>query len=151
MAKSIIKEIIIMLLLTLAIIIVLGLVLYEYVPMSKVVPEPVSYTTPENVKEELIEAGSIDESEVIMTYEVDSTDLSNYRRTSNYNPGKANPFSSYKNEEDNTTNTTSTPGSSTQTSSGSTTTSGGNNETNSSGNITTSTSEGRFFQDKGTK
>ena len=144
MAKSIIKEIIIMLLLTLAIIIVLGLVLYEYVPMSKVVPEPVSYTTPEDVKEELIEASGVDESEVIMTYEIDSTDLNNYRRTSNYNPGKANPFSSYEKEEE-TTNTTSASGTTTQASSGSTT------STSQAGESKTTTSEGRFFQDKGTK
>ena len=94
MAKSIIKEIIIMLLLCLAIIIVLGLLLYDYVPMSKVVPEPVSYTTPEEVQQELKEAGSVDESQVIMTYEVDSTDLNNYKNIKNYKPGKANPFSS---------------------------------------------------------
>ena len=147
MAKSIIKEIIIMLLLTLAIIIVLGLVLYEYVPMSKVVPEPVSYTTPSEVKEELMKAGEIDESEVIMTYEVDSTDLSNYRRTSNYNPGKANPFSSYETQEENATNTTSTSGTSNQASSGSTTSAGQSGTTSG----TSTTAEGKFFQDKGTK
>ncbi len=31
-----------------------------------------------------------------MTYEVDSTDLNNYKRIQNYKPGKANPFSSYE-------------------------------------------------------
>ena len=80
MAKTIIKEIIIMLLLCLAIIIVLGLLLYDYVPMSKVVPDPVSYTTPEDVKQELIEAGNVDEDEVIMTYEVEPSDMTNYEQ-----------------------------------------------------------------------
>ena len=52
MAKSIIKELIIVLLLCLAIILVLGILLYEYVPVSKTIPNEVSYTTPEEVKEE---------------------------------------------------------------------------------------------------
>ena len=91
MAKTIFKEIIIMLLLCLAIIIVLGLLLYDYVPMSKVVPEPVSYTTPEEVQQELKEAGEVDESQVIMTYQVDSTTLNNYKTINKYKPGKAHP------------------------------------------------------------
>ena len=37
--KNIIKEIIIFLLLTLAIILVLGVVLYQYVPTNKIIPE----------------------------------------------------------------------------------------------------------------
>lgn len=150
MSKSIIKEIIIILLLCLAIIVVLGLLLYEYVPMSKVVPEPVSYTTPEDVKEELIQSGEINESEVIMTYEVDSTDLRNYQSINNYNPGKANPFSSYQTQ---TTETTSTNGGTTTSAGGTTTTgsAGNTNSSNSSGNSSSSTSGGHFFQDKGTK
>ena len=51
--KNIIKEIIIVLLLILAIILILGILLYEYVPNNKIIPQQVSYTTPENVKEEL--------------------------------------------------------------------------------------------------
>ena len=46
MAKNIIKEIIIMLLLCLAIILILGVILYEYVPSNKILPEEVSYVTP---------------------------------------------------------------------------------------------------------
>ena len=53
MAKNIIKEIIIMLLLCLAIILILGVILYEYVPSNKILPEEVSYVTPQNIKEEL--------------------------------------------------------------------------------------------------
>ena len=49
MAKSIIKEIIIALLLCVAIILVLGILLYEYVPITKTITNEVSYTTPENV------------------------------------------------------------------------------------------------------
>ena len=93
MAKNIIKEIIIVLLLCLAIILILGVLLYEYVPSNKVIPEKVSYTTPENVKEELNKA---DNTNIITTYEynVEASDLNNYKRVSDYVPGKQNPFSS---------------------------------------------------------
>ena len=148
MSKSIIKEIIIILLLCLAIIVVLGLLLYDYVPMAKVVPEPVSYTTPEDVKEELVQAGEVDDNQVIMTYEVNSSDLNNYEKIKNYNPGKANPFSSYQsqtNENGNATdgNKTSTTGSTIDTTNANT---NSNTTTNNS-----SSSGGHFFQDKGTK
>ena len=160
MTKSILKEIIIVLLLCLAIILVLGILLYDYVPISKTVPNQVAYTTPEDVKQELIQSGSLDESEVIMTYEVNNDDLNNYRRVKDYKPGKANPFSSYKTatagNTTNSTNGTSTTG--TATSGNGTTTGSGNGGSTTSESSTTSnsTSEntssgGHFFQDKGTK
>ena len=165
MAKTIIKEIIIVLLLCLAIILLLGILLYEYVPMAKTIPNPVSYTTPENVKQELADSSSIDDSQIIRTYEVDSTDLNNYKRIQDYKPGKANPFSSYDPTADNTTNSTNgtnttnaTSGNSgsADTTSGGNTASGGANSKTGNGNSSnnnegTTTSGGRFFQDKGTK
>ena len=80
MAKDILKEVIIILLLTLAIILILGLLLYEYVPANKIIPEKVSYTTSEDVKKELETDSNVDDTEVIITYQIDSTDLTNYRR-----------------------------------------------------------------------
>lgn len=146
--KTFIKELIIVLLLCLAIILILGILLYEYVPMSKTIPTPVSYTTPQSVKQELATAGGVDESQVIMTYSVDSTDLNNYKRIQDYKPGKANPFSSYETTGTNTTQANSGNGSS-NTNSG---TSGNNeNGNNQVSNGESSTSGGQYFQDKGTK
>ena len=79
MTKSLVKELIIVLLLILAIILLLGILLYEYVPMTKTIPNAVSYSTPENVKEELQSAEGVNEEEIIMTYKVDSNDLNNYK------------------------------------------------------------------------
>ena len=141
MAKNVIKEIIILLLLCLAIILLLGILLYEYVPMSKTVPNPVSYTTPEDVQQELTSSSEVDNSQVIMTYEVDSTDLNNFERINDYQPGKANPFSSYETSGDNTTGG--------NTSSGGSNTNSSNNSGSTSNNTTTS--GGKYFQDKGTK
>ena len=148
MAKTIIKELIITLLLCLAIILVLGILLYEYVPITKTIPNPVSYTTPEDVKQELLASEGVDASKIIMTYEVDSTDLNNYKKIQDYKPGKANPFSSYAPSTANTTNGQTTSGTS-NTGSSDNTGNVGNTENSTSNN--TSTSGGQYFQDKGTK
>lgn len=142
MAKSIIKELTIVLLLCLAIILVLGILLYEYVPMSKTIPNQVAYTTPEDVKAELQASDQVDESEIVMTYEINSDDLNNYKRIQDYKPGKANPFSSYQTQEitENTQTDSSISGQQNNTTTSS-----------SSTNSNTTTSGGSFFQDKGTK
>lgn len=159
MAKSIIKELIIVLLLCLTIIIILGILLYEYVPMAKTIPNQVSYTTPQEAKEELAEASEVDESQVVMTYEVNSADLNNYKKVQKYKPGKANPFSSYEqstsgtNTTENGSNGSTGSGSSNLGSSADTTTgnSSSSNASGSSSSENTTTSGGKFFQDTGTK
>ena len=95
MAKKMIKEMMIMLLLMLAIILILGVLLYEYVPSNKIIPNAVSYTTPEAVQEELSKSEDVENDQIILTYSVDSTDLDNYERINTYVPGKPNPFSPY--------------------------------------------------------
>ena len=147
MAKNIIKEIIIVLLLCLAIILILGVLLYEYVPSNKVIPEKVSYVTPEKVKEELNKA---DSANIITTYKynVEASDLNNYKRVSDYVPGKQNPFSSYDTEA--------TSGENTTTGNSSTTTGNNNTSTGNSTSSTTNTnsntsSEGTYIPNHGTK
>lgn len=152
MAKNIIKEIIIMLLLCLAIILILGVILYEYVPSNKILPEEVSYVTPQNIKEELNSSNSVEEDKVILTYEIDESDLANYQRIKDYKPGKANPFSTYEekteeNQSQNGQNTTNNNSGSTNSDNSSST---GGNTQNSVQNSNTS-SEGTYFPDKGTK
>lgn len=152
MAKNIIKEIIIMLLLCLAIILILGVILYEYVPSNKILPEEVSYVTPQNIKEELNSSNSVEEDKVILTYEIDKSDLTNYQRIKDYKPGKVNPFSTYEekteeNQSQNGQNTTNNNSGSTNSDNSSST---GGNTQNSVQNSNTS-SEGTYFPDKGTK
>lgn len=149
MAKTVIKEIIIMLLISLAIILVLGFLLYDYIPMAKVIPETVSYATPESVKDELLAAGGVDESQVILTYEVDSTDLNNYKKVHSYKAGKTNPFSSFETTGENTTSSSGSTNSGNKTNNN--TTSNNSNNTNNSSSNNNTTSGGTYFQDKGTK
>lgn len=155
MAKTVLKELIIVLLLCLAIILILGILLYEYVPMSKTIPNEVSYTTPEDVKEELLATEDLEEDQIIMTYEVTASDLSGYRKTQNYVPGKANPFSSYESGSATAGSSENNSGSTGSSSSSGNTgnTSGSSNSSSSSGdsNSDDTSSGGKFFQNTGTK
>ena len=143
MAKKVIKEIMIMLLLCLAIILILGVLLYEYVPSNKIIPDEVSYTTPETVKEELSKSEDVENDEVILTYSVDSTDLDNYERINTYVPGKPNPFSPYNETSTSGEDTTQSGSSNSSTSSGSSTGTSNSNTTSSGGS--------EYYPDTGTK
>ena len=143
MAKNIIKEIIIVLLLALAIILILGVLLYEYVPANKIIPEKVSYTTPENVKTELQTDTNIDDTQVVVTYQIDSTDLNNYKKIQEYVPGKKNPFQSVVTEQ---TNNTENSNVSSETQDNSTTSANSDTTTN-----INDTSDTGYLPDKGTK
>ena len=146
-AKNIIKEIIIVLLLILAIILILGILLYGYVPNNKIIPQQVSYTTPENVKEELATSENVDDSQIIMTYEVTATDLTNYKKTKDYVSGKKNPFESINSQNTTTGSTTNgnTVSSETTGTSSTGTTSG------TSTNTTSDNTQDGYLPDKGTK
>ena len=128
MLKSVIKEIFIILLLSIAILLVLGILFYDYIPINRVVPEREAYTTPDEVKNEISE--DITESEKIeVTYEVTDADLNIYKQTGSYTEGKSNPFSLESTTDENNTN----DGNSDQ----------NTNENNNSG--------GTFFNDEGIK
>lgn len=144
-AKNIIKEIIIVLLLILAVILILGILLYEYVPNNKIIPQQVSYTTPANVREELATSENVDDSQVIMTYEVTATDLTNYKKTKDYVSGKKNPFEAIDSK-----NTTSGSSVGSETAGNSTATTS-NNTNGTSTNTTTDNTQDGYLPDKGTK
>lgn len=101
MLKSVLKEIFIILLLSVAILLILGILFYDYIPINRVVPQRQAYITPENVKEEIDE--TITESEKIeVTYEVTDSDLNIHKQESNYSEGKANPFALPEDKKENT-------------------------------------------------
>lgn len=95
MAKTIIKEAGIVILLLLAIALILGIVFYDYIPTNKTVPVKIqSYTIPDDIKEELSETFEEGQN-IVRTYYIDSTDLSAYESSNDYDKGKANPFADY--------------------------------------------------------
>lgn len=106
---KVIKEIIIMLLICLISMLILAVALYEYIPNRKVVAEVSTYATSQEIETQLADDIDSEEKEVVLTYEVTSSDLSSYEVTNEYVPGKANPFAAYVESvdgesEDNTTN-----------------------------------------------
>lgn len=106
MAKSIFKEILIMLLVCIAIILIMAVIFYSSMPSNKVMPTKVTaYKTPENVQAEITEdtIGSYTTQE--KEYTLENTDLSKYQVTQSYNPGKPDPFAEYS-EAEVTQNTT---------------------------------------------
>lgn len=79
MTKKILREVFIMALLFIVIALLLAVIFYDYIPINKMVPEPVSYKMPEELsdiqnelKNTIVETT---DKEAILTYEIDETDL----------------------------------------------------------------------------
>ncbi len=140
MFKSIIKETFIMLLLCVAIVLVLGIIFYDYIPTNQVVPKKETYSTPEEVKEE-IEENIVELNNEVIKYEVTGSDLNLYKQNKSYKPGKRDPFSPPNQSSKPSTNTTNDVGD-------------GTNSDNNNDTIPTNTdpnSTGTFFNDEGIK
>ena len=124
--KSVIKEILIIVLLCCAVCLILGVVFYDYIPTNKVIPSQVqAYQTSNTIKDEISQGVSNYEAGNYV-FEITDSDLSLYRQSDSYDPGKANPFASSALSENTTTNTA-TEGTNTGN-----TTSNGNTSNNSS-------------------
>lgn len=136
MVKSVIKEVIIILLLLLAVILALGVLFYEYIPTNKTVPSVSTYKTSESVQRELEEKVADNET-IIQTFEVTAEDLKQAVKNKTYQPGKANPFSTYEEPVQNTVNPD-----------GTTTNSVGTNVNTSKGGTST---QNTFYKNTGTK
>lgn len=106
MAKTVLKEIIITLLLCIAILLILSVIFYDYNPLNKIVPGKIAYSTPEDIKSEIEESqvNDILENTFDVVYSIDGSDLNIYKKSNSYVAGKANPFSTIP--EDTTTEVT---------------------------------------------
>lgn len=142
MIKSILKEICIMLLLCVAIVLVLGVIFYDYIPTNKAIPNKLAtYTTPENIQNE-IDKEIVEMEKESVTYTITGADLNLYKQTNSYVSGKPDPFSVSTTtdiENSGDTNTDGTAGGTTV-----------NNENNST-NVKDPNSTGTFFNDEGLK
>lgn len=100
MAKTVFKEIIITLLLCIAIILVLGVIFYDYNPLNKVIPSKIAYTAPEEVQNELQDNEITDvlDSSMNIVYSIEAKDLNVYKKSNSYVSGKLNPFSTMAEE-----------------------------------------------------
>lgn len=138
MAKKIVKELIILLLISIAILLILGIVLYDYIPNNKIIPEVQEYQKSAEIQEALTNAKTEESTKVVLTYEITDSDLNMYTKTNQYVAGKTNPFEEYTEEtNENTTENTN----------GSITNKGNSTSSNSSTNIT----GGKLFETNTTK
>lgn len=148
MAKTIIKEVCIMILLLIAIVLIFGVLFYEYIPLSKTIPNKVTYQIPEEIANEIAGAKVEESSPVNVIYQIDESELKMYQRTNNYKAGKVNPFASVAGDTTGT-NETSSGNSNTNSSTNNSGTSSSNN--NSTSSSTNSNSTGTYFNNTGTK
>ena len=78
MFKTVIKEVGIVILILIAIILVFSVMLYDYMPGSKIVRANIeAYTVPEDVQEEL-QASVSEGQNIVKTLYIDSSDLIKY-------------------------------------------------------------------------
>ena len=90
--KSILKEIAIIILLCLAIGLALVIAFYSYLPKSIVIPSSVeAYTTSNSIKDEINqEVAEYPKQNIV--FEITDSDLTLYKQSESYDPGKADPF-----------------------------------------------------------
>lgn len=102
--KSVLKEIIIILLLCCAICLILGVVFYDYIPTNKVIPSTVEpYTTSNTIKEEINQEITEFQKQTIVM-EITDSDLKIHKQERSYDSGKINPFAKSSSETTNTEN-----------------------------------------------
>ena len=93
MAKIIIKEMFITLLLTVAIGLVLAVIFYQYIPSNRIIPSKVTaYKASDEVAKEIQEKSESELLEYNEVFEITDTDLSRYKKIDSYRPGKVDPF-----------------------------------------------------------
>lgn len=99
MIKSILKEGFIVVILMAAIVLLLGILFYDYNPTSKSIPKTVEpYKLSEEVQNEIGHDFESDSENIIKTYKIDASDLNSYEQIDEYNSGKINPFDGYSSE-----------------------------------------------------
>lgn len=144
----IVKEIFIMCLLCLAIVIILGVLFYEYIPSAQTFPKPLKYEKDENIVEILKETETTTNTQIVLkSYNINQDDLNLYKQQ-DYDAGKTNPFAAYSAQSDGSEQST---GGSSQNSGGSSSSNSSSSSSSSSSASTSSSSTGTFFEQAGSK
>lgn len=89
---EIIKDIIMGILIVTCIVIILSIVLYDKIALTRVIPEAEEYFLTEEMEQEVEESNLEETQEVIINYYIDAADLKKYEKTNEYIKGKNNPF-----------------------------------------------------------
>ena len=102
--KSVLKEIIIILLLCCAICLILGVVFYDYIPTNKVIPSTVEPYTTSNTIKEVINQEITEFQKQTIVMEITDSDLKIHKQERSYDSGKINPFAKSSSGTTNTEN-----------------------------------------------
>ena len=99
MNKTIVRELFIIVLLTIVIIITLRIVLFDFIPSKNSLPKPIEYSTDFSVEEVLDEIRLEQNNEeiskkesILKSYTIEESDLKNYVSKRNFGSGKTDPF-----------------------------------------------------------
>ena len=114
MIKQIIKEIIFTMIIFIILLLLLSILLYNYMPTSKIIPEITAYKTPTEIADEIDNAENTGLQSEILTYEITKNDLNLYTNKNIYVQGKNDPFAEVS-EKSTSSNYEIPSGSSTQT------------------------------------
>lgn len=127
---DLIKDLIISILIVICIALVISVIFYNRLPLSKIIPESQEYALSSEMQEDLNRSYTDEATEVVTTYYIDAADLKKYESTKEYNKGKKNPFA-VESDSSETGNTT--------------------NLNNIDSNSSTSSTNTNFYEDDGTK
>ena len=101
MDKNLIKDIIISFLIIIAIILLIIVICYDKVSIGKVIPKIEEYKLSDDIKNEIDQESVDNQTEIVTTYQIDSSDLKQYEKTKEYNKGKRDPFAPYSSTSEN--------------------------------------------------
>ena len=102
---EVIKDLIISILIIICIAVILSIIFYDKISLSKVIPEAEEYFLTEEMQQEIEDTDLEEAQEVIVNYYIDATDLKKYEKTNEYNKGKSNPFAAESYDAGEVTNT----------------------------------------------
>ena len=102
---EVIKDLIISILIIICIAVILSIIFYDKISLSKVIPEAEEYFLTEEMQQGIEDTDLEEAQEVIVNYYIDATDLKKYEKTNEYNKGKSNPFAAESYDAGEPTNT----------------------------------------------
>lgn len=91
-ASNIIKDLIISILIVSSIVLILSIVFYDKISLSKIVPESEEYVLSEGMQEGINQNKIEEADEVAISYYLDAKDMRKYEKANEYVKGKKDPF-----------------------------------------------------------
>ena len=98
--SKIIKDIFISIMVVISIVLGLGVILYDKISISKIIPQSEEYMLTEEMNQAVEGGGEEKIEETVVQYNIDAVDLKKHEKTKEYNKGKKYPFAPFTDEPD---------------------------------------------------